>query len=132
MAATHAGAFGQSRPWSADEFTQLLKNPVCFVTGNAACFALFRVVADEAELLTIATLPERQRQGLARACMADWQDIARNNGAGRAFLEVAADNLAATALYRACGFEISGSRRGYYRREGTIAVDALMMSRRLT
>jgi len=132
MANTHAAAFGQSRPWSAQEFTQLLQNPLCFVTGDAACFALFQVVADEAELLTIATHPDRQRHGLARACMADWQGIARRNGAGRAFLEVAADNLAATALYRACGFEIGGSRRGYYQRKGAIAVDALMMRRRLT
>ncbi len=110
----------------------LLQNPACFITGNAACFALFRVVADEVELLTIATHPDHQRQGLARACMAEWQGIARNNGAGRAFLEVAADNLAATALYLACGFEISGSRHGYYRRAKAIAVDALMMSRRLS
>jgi [ribosomal protein S18]-alanine N-acetyltransferase len=132
MAATHAQAFARSRPWSEDEFSGLLQNPACFATGEAACFALIRVVVDVAELLTIATHPDNRRQGLARACMARWQIEAHEKGAIRAILEVAADNLAAHALYRVCGFKICGSRRGYYQRDGANNVDALMMARRLT
>ena len=132
MASTHAQAFTRSRPWSVDEFSGLLRHPACFASGDAACFALIRVVMDEAELLTIATHPDSQRQGLAWTCMAQWQITARDRGATRAFLEVGADNLAATALYRACGFEICGSRRGYYRRDGANRVDALVMAHCLT
>jgi len=128
MAATHAAAFTQSRPWSADEFVTLLEHPLCFATGDARCFALVRVVADEAELLTIATDPNHQRQGLARTCMGDWQAAAQARGAVRGFLEVAGDNSPAIALYRSCGFEIAGHRRGYYRRPGYPAVDALLMT----
>lgn len=128
MAATHAAAFAHSRPWSAAEFTSLLDHPLCFAAGTTSCFALVRVVVDEAELLTIATHPKQQRQGLARACMTHWQATAQTRGAVRGFLEVAADNTAAIALYHACGFEITGQRRGYYRRLGQNPVDALLMS----
>lgn len=69
MAATHAAAFTQSRPWTTGEFAELLSSPLSLVVGDERCFALFRVIADEAELLTIATHPDHQRQGLARpAC----------------------------------------------------------------
>ena len=132
MARTHAAANAVDRPWSAAEFRDLLSRPGCFVTGTPASFALVRVVADEAELLTIATHPGHQRQGLARAVMQDSQAAAAARGARPAFLEVAADNAPAIALYAACGFAPSGRRRGYYRRPGQAAVDALAMSRDLS
>lgn len=131
MAATHAAAFTGSRPWDAAEFAALLDQEFCFAVGDARCFALVRALAGEAELLTIATHPDHQRQGLARACMADWQARAHERGATRAFLEVAADNTAAIALYKMCGFEAAGLRRGYYRRAGQSPVDALVLSRDL-
>ncbi|WP_291731241.1 GNAT family N-acetyltransferase [Leisingera sp. F5] len=127
MAATHAAAFTQSRPWHAAEFASLLDSPLVFAAGDARCFALVRVIADEAELLTIATDPAHQRQGLARRCMADWESAVRDRGAAEVFLEVAEDNAPAQALYRACGFAECGRRAGYYRRIGTKAADALLM-----
>ncbi len=129
MAATHRAAFARSRPWSAAEFAQLLQSPGCFVTGDRRSFALVRVVPHEAELLTIATHPAHLRKGLARACMARWHDIAQSRGARRAWLEVAADNLAAIALYHACGFASAGTRPGYYRRGDAARIDALTMTR---
>jgi ribosomal-protein-alanine N-acetyltransferase len=132
MAATHAAAFTQSRPWRAEEFASLLENRFCHAVGEAACFALIRVVADEAELLTIATRPESQRQGKARACMTLFHDKARSLGATRAFLEVAADNTPARAVYAACGYVTSGTRPGYYPRPDGAASDALLMTRVLT
>lgn len=131
LARTHRAAFTSPRPWHAAEFDDLLQSPACFVTGSAHCFALTRVIIDEAELLTIATHPDHQRHGLARACMADWQETAHARGATRAFLEVAADNAAAIALYHICGFETDGIRPGYYRRHGQPAVDARLMARAL-
>ncbi|MBY6067605.1 GNAT family N-acetyltransferase [Leisingera aquaemixtae] len=131
MAATHAAAFTQSRPWSAAEFAGLLDSPLVFAAGSARCFALVRVIADEAEMLTIATDPAHQRQGLARACMADWESAARARGAAEVFLEVAADNAPAQALYRACGFAECGRRVGYYRRQDAKAADAILMRKAL-
>lgn len=131
MAATHAAAFTQSRPWSAAEFAALLDSPLVFATGGLRCFALLRVIADEAELLTIATHPAHQRQGLARACMAAWESQAMLRGAAEVFLEVAEDNAPAQALYRACGFAECGRRPGYYRRPGATAADAILMRKTL-
>jgi ribosomal-protein-alanine N-acetyltransferase len=131
MATLHAAAFSQSRPWSQGEFSNLLQNPACFAVGDTGCFALAHVIVDEVELLTIATHPACQQQGLARICMTDWQAEAHQRGAVRAFLEVAADNSAAIALYQSCGFEACGQRKAYYRRAGGEFVDALVLARRL-
>ncbi|MBK0328654.1 GNAT family N-acetyltransferase [Rhodobacteraceae bacterium F11138] len=131
MAATHAAAFHPARPWSADEFTALLENRFCHIIGDARCFALIRVIADEAELLTIATHPRHQGQGLAQRCMTQWQQMAASLGATRAFLEVASDNPAARALYAACGYDICGRRAGYYPRAGAAPADAILMARPL-
>lgn len=132
MAETHAAAFAEARPWSEAEFAALLAQPHCHAIGDARSFALIRVIADEAELLTIATRPDARRQGLARARMEAWQARARTSGAERAFLEVAADNVAALALYKTCGFAVEGRRKGYYPRAGSAAVDAIVMARALT
>lgn len=129
MAAAHAAAFTQSRPWSQQEFESLLDSPLVFAAGDARAFALVRVIADEAELLTIATGPAHQRRGLARAVMAGWQAEACARGAATAFLEVAADNLPALNLYESCGFETCGRRSGYYKRTRGKAADALLMTR---
>lgn len=131
MAATHAAAFTEARPWTAAEFSNLLGQKFCHALGDANCFSLIRVIADEAELLTIATHPDAQRQGLAYACMNEWQQTAAALGAVRGFLEVAADNHPARALYSACGFEPCGLRTGYYARFDGKPVDAILMAREL-
>ncbi len=131
MEATHRAAFAQSRGWSAAEFASLLHTPGCFACGDAAAFALVRVTLDEAELLTIATRPDHRRTGRARALMRNWQARAAGIGASRAFLEVAADNAPALALYAACGYATAGVRRGYYARASGPPVDAIVLTRPL-
>ncbi|WP_424832414.1 GNAT family N-acetyltransferase [Ruegeria sp.] len=127
MAQTHAAAFTRSRPWTAEEFSDLLNNPFTQAIGDARCFALIKVIADEAELLTIATHPDHQRQGLARECMTAWHLAAQSQGATRAFLDVAADNHPAIALYQACHYSACGRRKAYYRRKNGPNVDAIVM-----
>lgn len=131
MEATHAAAFTQARAWRAAEFAALLERPGGFVVGDARCFALGSVVAGEAELLTIATHPDHQRQGHALAVMRAWMAEAVARGAEVAFLEVAEDNTPARALYERCGFAEAGRRRGYYRRSDGGRVDALVLRRLL-
>lgn len=127
LAHTHAAAFTQSRLWTDREFAELLENRFTHVVGNAESFALFQVIADEAELLTIATHPNHQRQGLALKSMQEWHAKARYLGATRAFLDVAADNLPAIALYKRCGYTPCGLRKGYYLRENAEKIDAIVM-----
>ncbi|WP_170327153.1 GNAT family N-acetyltransferase [Ruegeria arenilitoris] len=127
LAQTHAAAFTQSRPWTDREFADLLDNRFTHVVGNTESFALFQVIADEAELLTIATHPSHQRQGLALKSMREWHAKARNLGATRAFLDVASDNSPAIALYEQCGYTPCGLRKGYYLRENAEKIDAIVM-----
>ncbi len=131
LATLHAAAFSQSRPWSADEFAALLASPFCFLVGDAKSFALGRAIADEAELLTIATHPDARRMGLARDRLAIFEGIARSRGATSAFLEVAADNPAALGLYTAQCYVQTGQRKAYYARPDAPAVDALMLRKTL-
>jgi [ribosomal protein S18]-alanine N-acetyltransferase len=132
LATLHARAFTTPRPWSEAEFASLLTDPLAFllVEGDAA-FLLGRAVAGEAELLTIAVAPEARRLGLGRKLVGRFIYQARLRGAESAFLEVAEDNIAARALYRASGFTEAGRRRGYYRTPQGTAVDALVLVRSL-
>jgi [ribosomal protein S18]-alanine N-acetyltransferase len=132
MARLHAAAMTGTRPWSADEFAALLARPGTFVVGDAAAFALGRAVLDEAELLTIATCPDRRRLGLGRVRLAAFEAEARVRGAHTAFLEVACDNTAALALYEGAGYRRTGLRRGYYRGACGAAVDALLLRKTLS
>lgn len=131
LAGLHEAAFTVDRSWSASEFEGLVANPFTFVIGQAHGFALIRTLAGETELLTLAVDPAHHRQGIAKSLLTRWLDNTQSD-AKRAFLEVAADNMAAMALYEGLGFEISATRGAYYTRNTARPVDALMMQRRLT
>jgi len=132
LALLHAAAFaGHSRSWSVDEFTSLLESPYCYVTSNDYAFALGRAIAGEAELLTLASNPAHHRQGHAQNALQLFEKQAICRGATRAFLEVAADNVAAIALYSGAGYQLNGIRPNYYRRTGAPAIDAHTMARDL-
>jgi [ribosomal protein S18]-alanine N-acetyltransferase len=131
MAALHARAFTTPRPWSAQEFRDLLASPLVFALTEPHGLLLGRVVADEAELLTIAVAPDAQRHGLGRKLVDAFLTEAARRGAVSAFLEVSAQNPAALGLYRAAGFRQTGSRRGYFHGPDG-AQDALIMVRNLT
>lgn len=114
LAALHARCFTVPRPWNAYEFAELLASPRCFLLTRGAGFLLGRVIADEAELLTLAVAPEHRRDGLGRALTAEFAATSRRMQASEAFLEVAADNDAAKALYLAQCWCIAGRRPRYY------------------
>ncbi len=129
LALTHALAFGGDDAWSAADFAGFLGQPGVILSGTADAFVLGRVTLDEAEVLTLATHPARRRHGLARTALAHFCASAAAAGAVSVFLEVAADNAAALALYHSAGFARVGHRRGYYHRPGQAAVDALILRR---
>lgn len=124
LAAIHAQCFDAApRPWSAVEFADLLSSPHVFLLTRPDGFLLGRVVADEAELLTLAVASAARRQGQARHLTAEFTATSHDRGAATAFLEVAADNAPARALYAALGWDAAGIRRGYYR----AGLDAVVM-----
>ncbi len=101
--------------------------------ANAATpvgFALIRVASGEAEILSIGVVPEARRRGHGRALLLAAAAHARPLGAAAGYLEVAADNHAARALYHGGGFRQVGRRADYYRRRDGGA-DALVLRTRL-
>jgi ribosomal-protein-alanine N-acetyltransferase len=128
MARCHARAFGgRGQAWSARDIADLLSSPTVFPVGDARCFALGRVVAGEAELLTLACDPAHQGQGLGRACLTDFEAEAQARGGHEVFLEVAEDNIPAQALYLRAGYTRTARRKAYYPRQGADTVDALVL-----
>ena len=94
-------------------------------------FILIRAVLDEAEILTLAVRPEARRKGYARGLVEAAAALARAAGVCQLYLEVAEDNAAALALYRATGFVEVGRRPGYYARVGGPDVAALLLALKL-
>ncbi|MEI4470982.1 ribosomal protein S18-alanine N-acetyltransferase [Frigidibacter sp. MR17.24] len=131
LARAHAESFTAPPPWSAAAFAGLLDDPACFLLAEGTAFVLGRAAAGEAELLTIAVPPALRRQGIAGRLVAQFLAAARARGAGTAFLEVAAGNAAARALYLRAGFAEAGRRPRYYRHPDGRTEDALVMSRPL-
>jgi ribosomal-protein-alanine N-acetyltransferase len=114
--------------WSRDFLADLLAGAGVRAWIDDDCaFVILRVVAGEAEILSLGCRPEKRRQGLARALLQHAIGVARQAGATRLFLEVAADNNAARALYVALDFAEVGRRPRYY----PSGIDALTLARQL-
>ena len=105
-------------PWSPGHFRDsLAAGHDCWLQRDGAALVAFAVVmrvVDEAHLLNISVIPERQRTGLGRALLEYLCDQARQAGLSRMLLEVRASNESAVAFYRHFDFAEIGRRRGYY------------------
>ncbi|MBL6613999.1 MAG: ribosomal protein S18-alanine N-acetyltransferase [Reyranella sp.] len=133
-ASLHAESFVPlgERAWSRQDIGALLATPgacglLLQLDGADAGFALCRVAADEAELLTIAVRPAYRRRGAGRRLLAGVIDHVRQAGARSLFLEVGVDNPAARRLYEAERFQTVGNRRAYYQRVDRPAADGIVM-----
>jgi len=120
-------------PWSARAMGEVLAMPgaagLIAVEGGAggpAGLVLWRSAGGEAEILTLAVLPPWRRHALGGRLLAAALANAAEAGAAAMFLEAAADNAAALALYQGAGFTVVGRRPGYYN-----GVDAVTMRRDL-
>ena len=135
LAEIHAVAFAHT--WSAEDFAALLADRGVFAVGirrqtllsgpRLVGFVLVRVVADEAEILTIAVRPVYRRRGYGRMLMDEALRRLARAGASACFLEVDRGNTAAVVLYRALGFQIAGERRNYYQSDSPSDGTALVM-----
>jgi len=75
-------------------------------------FLILRIVADEAEIITLGVTA--RRQGIGRDLMAAAIARAGERLVVKLHLEVAASNEPARRLYEGLGFTISGRRPNYY------------------
>lgn len=98
--------------WSRDLVTAAVDaNEVLL---DEAGFVVVRVVNDVADLDRIAVVPEQRRSGHGQVLLSAGVSAARDRGAERMLLEVAADNVAAIGLYVTAGFAEIHRRRNYY------------------
>ena len=126
----HASAFDHS--WDDATISGWIDHPygfssVAIENEVPVGFALALAAGEDAELLTIAVAPEKQRNGTARSLLTHLDAQAESRELERWILEVACDNHAALSLYGDHGFSLIGRRRNYYRRTSG-AVDAIVMS----
>ncbi len=132
--ALHRAAFTPlgERAWIRQDMAELYASPgvsgvLLLSDSKEIGVALYRVAADEAELLTIAVDAGHRRRGAGRALLAAVIDRARAAHASALFLEVGADNPAACSLYEQNDFRVVGRRTGYYQRRTAPNADALVM-----
>jgi len=134
LAELHAVVFSApwDQPWSAQSFAEILAMPGAhgwlLTSGDKPIgFMLVRFTLDEGEILLTGIVPEARRRGHAARLMRIVLDEARAAGIGRLFLEHAAGNEAAAALYGRFGFSTVGRRRAYYERRGGGREDAITL-----
>jgi ribosomal-protein-alanine N-acetyltransferase len=132
LAAIHAASFETA--WDAAAFRSLLTSQTAVALlatsdEEPTGFVLAHVVADEAEILSLAVLAEARRCGIGRALLSALEAHAASRGAAVLHLEVAAGNTAARALYCSLGYGETGRRHGYYGPDA--AGDALRMAKQL-
>jgi len=84
-------------------------------------------VRKRGHVISIAVLPEYQRQGVGYALMQEAMRSMLLYGAKECVLEVRASNTPAVNLYKKMGFEIRRTLRGYY----ADGEDAYMMATKL-
>jgi len=132
LAELHAVSFEER--WNAEAFRALLSRGgahayAARAASSAELMGLLLVqrAADECEILTLATLPQARRTGIASALLRRAAQDACAGGARTIFLDVAETNAAAAALYAKLGFSSIGRRRGYYRQRDGSTVDALLL-----
>lgn len=133
IARLHAQIFNPA--WDEAAIRSLLEHPastsLVAVAGSPKAvigFVIGQLAADEAEILSVGVTPDWQRIGLGRMLVEGLTRASRRGDAKQLHLEVAADNAAALALYRALGFKEMRRRKGYYERPGAPAADAVVFA----
>jgi ribosomal-protein-alanine N-acetyltransferase len=117
LAALHGASF--HRGWSEDEFERLLLDRAVVahrvtIGRRIAGFIISRLIAGEAEILSVAVMSSRRRKGLARQLLNLHLRRLAGLGTRTVFLEVGEGNVPANRLYQRAGFRTVGRREGYY------------------
>ena len=113
------------KPWSESDFMELKKSG-CEIVASDNGFIVWRVVADQAEIITIGVAPDARRSGIAESMILLMEQELKKQSIVNIFLEVSEVNYPAKKLYEKLGFTVVGKRPKYY--DG---IDAIIMSKAL-
>src|ERR1700730_7178232 len=120
----------EAAQWLADDLILASQRNVSLLVAEeeeTICgLVVFRIMADETEILNLAVDSSLRRRGTGSRLIREV--IAASNAVGvrKIFLEVRESNGAARKFYARMGFTEAGRRRQYYRRP---AEDALVLVR---
>lgn len=134
IAALHAASF--HRGWSEDEIERLLLDRSILthratIRRKLTAFIMSRIVAGEAEILSVAVTSAQRGRGLARSLLRLHLGRLAGQGVKTVFLEVGENNEPALKLYRRLGFYEVGRRPGYYTDDPAGPSNALTLRRDL-
>jgi ribosomal-protein-alanine N-acetyltransferase len=135
LAQLHGASF--HRGWGEGEFETMLTERNTLVhrlmMGRKVIgFAVSRMAADEAEILSIAVAVSHRGRGLSRDLLLTHLGHLAGRGVRVVFLEVEENNQPARRLYERAGFALVGRRERYYRQPGGEQLNALLMRRDLS
>jgi len=133
LAAIHAQGF--ANPWSAQNIASCLATPgtcallACDGRDNSQPlgFIIYRDVAGEREILTLAVRLDARRRQVASFLIKAMTKNAIDQNIARIFLEVSENNFAAKDLYAKSGYKQSGCRKNYYTENDGQKSDAILM-----
>jgi len=130
-------AFSFHRGWGEGEFESMIAERNTLVhrlrLGRKTIgFAVSRLGADEAEILSIAVDPAYRGRGLSRDLLLTHLGHLAGRGVRTIFLEVEENNAPALRLYERAGFAAVGRRDRYYRQTSGEQLNALLMRRDLS
>ncbi len=107
-----------SRPWSAQAFSEALRQDSLFVTAvdgeEAVGYCGMYCSYGEGEITNVAVAPRLQGRGIGRKMMEYLIGQARLEGMGRLILEARVSNVRAIRLYESLGFRNCGIRKDFY------------------
>jgi ribosomal-protein-alanine N-acetyltransferase len=135
LAQLHGASF--HRGWGEGEFESMIAERNTLVhrlrLGRKTIgFAVSRIGADEAEILSIAIDAGHRGRGLSRDLLLNHLGHLAGRGVRRIFLEVEENNAPARRLYERAGFAVVGRRERYYRQDNGEQLNALLMRRDLS
>jgi len=135
LAQLHGASF--HRGWGESEFESMLTERNTLVhrlrmRRKIIGFAVSRMAADEAEILSIAVAASHRGLGLSRELLLTHLGHLAGHGVRTVFLEVEENNQPARRLYQRAGFTVAGRRERYYRQTSGEQLNALLMRRDLS
>ncbi|WP_041747938.1 ribosomal protein S18-alanine N-acetyltransferase [Bradyrhizobium cosmicum] len=135
LAQLHGQSFAHG--WGEGEFEAMLSERNTLVhrlrLGRKVIgFAVSRIGADEAEILSIAVDQAYRGLGLSRMLLMTHLGHLAGRGVRTIFLEVEENNQPARRLYDRTGFVVVGRRERYYKQPNGEQLNALLMRRDLS
>ena len=114
-------------PWSENNFLEAFASDRITVyaaeeDGKLLGFSCLLTIADEAEILNIASAPDARRRGVGQALLQRMLLDCAGHGIASVYLEARESNAPARGLYLKNGFEEIGVRKNYYERPRENAV----------